>query len=99
MRIYKVKAVQAHYVPPSVYYPDLDFDEDDNLVIDGLLDPGLQNHPEVVEHGDTEGFEGSSNLPDGATAQNNYKPGKMYRCKFCKARVTEDDLDIHECDE
>jgi hypothetical protein len=98
MRIYKVKTVQAHYVPPSVYYPDLEFDEDDNLVIDNLLDPSLHNNPEVVEHGDAEGFEGSSNLPDGATAQNNYREIKMYRCKFCRARVSEGDLDIHDCD-
>jgi hypothetical protein len=35
----------------------------------------------------------------GATAQNNFKPLKWYRCYECHGRVREDELEQHECEE
>lgn len=99
MRVTNHRAVQAHYTPSKVYYPDLDWDEDDNLDIMGLLDAGVTQEPEIITEYESEAAEDGANIPLGATAQNSFTEVKMFRCKYCSARVREDDLDFHNCEE
>jgi hypothetical protein len=90
MRITKVDAVQVHYVPTRAYPPrSLDSFED-------LVD--IYNDTRVVVDYEHEDDEGSSKLDPGATAQNNYKPVKYYRCRRCDERVSEYELDEHVCE-
>lgn len=99
MRITKHQAVQAHYVPSKVYYPNLDWDEDDNLDIMGLLDAHVTREPEINIDYESEAAEDGANMPIGATAQNNYTEVKMFRCRDCSARVRKDDLEFHVCED
>jgi hypothetical protein len=55
--------------------------------------------PEIVTEYDSEEDEGGANFPLGATAQNNYRPEKVYRCRHCNSRVIESELDLHVCEE
>lgn len=54
--------------------------------------------PEIITDYMSEDDEGHSSLPDGATAQNNYRAPKYYRCKTCYARLEEQELDDHDCE-
>lgn len=55
--------------------------------------------PEIVtdympeQNADGYGFE------PGATAQNNFRPEKYYRCRHCDFRLQAHELDDHECDD
>ena len=61
-------------------------------------DANIAAQPEiVVDYQPEEGY-GNTDFPDGATAQNNFRPVKYYRCKDCLARVSEHDLDAHDCE-
>lgn len=88
MRITRVQAIQAHPVPASVQAPR------------GPFPPELFREPEVVYDTSSGGDdEGGTNFEPGATAQNNYKPPKYYRCKYCNARVADFEIPTHECGE
>ena len=99
MRITKHQAIQAHYVPSHVYYPDLEFDDDDNLDVLSILDAGVTREPEINTEYESEAAEDGANVPVGGTAQNNYTEVRLFRCKACSARVKEFDLDFHECED
>lgn len=87
MRLIRVKAVQAHPVPKYVHEPYGPFPED------------LFEEPEIVYDYTSEEDEGTTSLLPGATAQNNYRPEKAFRCKHCHARVLESEIETHTCGE
>lgn len=87
MKITRVKAVQVHPVPDRVHEPR------------GPFPDHLFDEPEMVSDYDPEQDEGGSNFQLGATAQNNYKAVRHYRCKNCHARVNQSDLETHFCEE
>lgn len=99
MKVTRVQAVQVHYVPNMVYQPDLDFDDDDNLIITGLLDSSVTKEPEIVYEYESEYDEAGGNVPIGGTAQNNFSEVKTYVCKYCHARVKGVDIESHECED
>lgn len=86
MKITRVAAVQVHPVPKRVHEPRGPFPEH---IFD---EPEINNEypPEASENGD--------DFELGATAQNNYKPVKYYRCKSCRERVSADVVDNHACE-
>ena len=55
--------------------------------------------PDIVYDYQPENAEDGSEFESGATAQNNFKPGKRYRCRHCLASVMSHELDSHECGE
>lgn len=87
MRVIRVDAVQAHPVPKHAYYPP-----------SNVFSRDVTADPEIVYDYQSEDDEGTSSLGAGATAQNNYKAPKYYRCRTCSARVTEDEISSHECE-
>ena len=87
MRIFKVNAIQAHPVPNRVRPARGPFPDE------------LFEEPEIVDDYFPELDEDGSEIALGATAQNNYKPVKYYRCKVCDERVSEYELGDHECEE
>ena len=87
MKITRVKAVQAHPVPAVVYEPK------------GPFPAHIFEEPEIVTEYEIEADEHGENFEPGATAQNNYKPVKYYRCKACWERVSERELSSHDCED
>lgn len=84
MRIKTIQTFQGHPVPSKVTPPR------------GPFPPELLRGPEIVT--DYEPDDGYPYEP-GATAQNNYKPPRWYRCNTCQELVTEDELASHTCPE
>lgn len=87
MKITRVQAVQAHPVPKRVHEPR------------GPFPDHLFDEPEIVDRYPVEQDENGGEYALGATAQNNYKPVKYYRCKTCDARVSGTHLEAHVCEE
>jgi hypothetical protein len=87
MKITRVQAIQAHPVPKRVYEPRGPFPEH------------IFDEPEIVDEYQVEQDENGTEYDLGATAQNNYRPVKHYRCKSCDAKVTAIQLDSHVCEE
>mgnify|MGYP000187321295 CR=1 FL=1 len=87
MKIVRVQAVQAHEVPKRVYEPR------------GPFPAEIFDEPEIVYDYQSEDDEGGSSLPEGATAQNNFKPIKYYRCVYCHTRVADYEIDEHDCED
>lgn len=86
MKITRINAVQAHPVPKRVHEPR------------GPFPDNLFDEPEIVTSYSVENDEHGENFEPGATAQNNYRPPKFYRCKSCKAKVSEVELSAHDCE-
>lgn len=55
--------------------------------------------PQIVVDYEPEYPQDGSNFEPGATAQNNFRPEKHYRCRHCEARLLEHELDEHECED
>lgn len=87
MRITRVRAVQAHPVPERVHEPL------------GPFPDHIFDEPEIVSEYASEDDEAGINFEPGATAQNNYKPTKYYRCRTCHVRVSDKEVDAHTCEE
>lgn len=87
MKVTRVKAIQAHPVPDRVHEPR------------GPFPDHLFDEPEVQSEYESEYDEAGVNFEPGATAQNNYRPVKYYRCRNCHARVSQLNLDTHTCEE
>jgi hypothetical protein len=87
VKITRVQAIQAHPVPSRVYEPRGPFPEH------------LFDEPEINSDYLSEDDEAGAGFEPGATAQNNYKPVKHYRCKGCRLRLTAVELDTHICEE
>jgi hypothetical protein len=87
MKIVRVQAVQAHPVPKRVHEPY------------GPFPVELFDEPEIIYDYASEDDDGSSSLEPGATAQNNYRPARYFRCRHCDLRVTEEEIEAHICGE
>lgn len=74
----------------SAELSDLDVWEDD-------AHPAAQ--PEIVTDYAPEQNEDGWGFEPGATAQNNFKPEKRYRCRHCGTLVLENQIDYHECED
>jgi hypothetical protein len=87
MRVERINAVQAHYVPNRIVSPR------------GPFPPELFVEPEIVDNylpafnEDGQGFE------PGSTAQNNFQPPRWLRCGDCYERVLETETEEHICEE
>lgn len=55
--------------------------------------------PEIVYEYAQEQGEDGSDYDLGATAQNDFKPQRFFRCRHCMARVLEHEIEEHECGE
>lgn len=88
-RIQRVPTKQGHYVPARAHAPNGPFPAE-----------LYSSQPVVTDYIPIES--GGPELPEGATAQNNYKPPKpkrWFRCSDCDELLPESALDAHECDE
>ena len=86
MRTRTVQAEQAHYVPPAPHLPHGPFPQE------------LYVREPIVYDNEPEPDGGGPVIPEGATAQNDYRPLKWYRCRFCLETVREDELEAHRCE-
>lgn len=87
MRVFNYKAVQVHPVPTQLTAPKGPFPRE------------MFAEPEIIyDYAPADDVDGS-NLPLGATAQNNYKPVQVLRCGDCLARVLETETELHMCEE
>lgn len=86
MRVTRKPAIQVHPVPSSVQAPR------------GPFPPELFREPEIITDYFSENSEDGSNLPLGATAQNNFKPERWLRCSVCLSRVLSTETEKHVCD-
>ena len=85
--IRQVQTFQGHPVPAYAHNPRGPFSPE--LFVKGPVNYEYdQAYPEDGE-----------DFALGATAQNNFKPLKWYRCVDCSERVREDELEQHECEE
>jgi hypothetical protein len=87
MRIIRHQAPQGHPVPNRVHAPQGPFPDE------------LFDDPEIIYDYAPEAAEDGAGFESGATAQNNFTPVKHYVCKHCGARVTEDQIESHVCEE
>jgi hypothetical protein len=55
--------------------------------------------PEIITDYAPEQNEDGWGFEPGATAQNNFRPERRYRCRHCRTLVLENQIDYHECDE
>lgn len=86
MRVIKHQAKQIHPVPDRLVEPKGPFPRE------------LFSEPEIVY--DTPAYsEDGSDMPLGATAQNNYHPPKYLRCSECLVRVLESETANHVCED
>lgn len=116
MRVYHVKAVQAHYVPKSAHAPRGPFPPEMQgynpgyapMDDDGTFDlPSADRYeeqasqaaqPDIVYDYAPEDAEDGEGFAPGATAQNNFSPAVIYRCRYCQARVSAEEREFHDCD-
>lgn len=81
MRIERVVTKQGHPVPKSAHSPK------------GPFPSELFVEPKVIT--DYESFD--TEIPRGATAQNNFKSPRMFRCSYCTVVVLEHEMPNHTC--
>lgn len=87
MHIQRIKTKQGHPVPKTAGYAK------------GPFPPELFEQPEVISDYTPQPDGGSEEIPLGATAQNNFKPVRWFRCKTCKDIIPESQLGNHSCEE
>lgn len=87
MKIYKEQAKQAHPVPSRVMSPRGPFPEH------------LFYEPEIVDDYTPAMAEDGSELPMGATAQNNFQAIKWLYCSSCYEKVKATETESHVCEE
>ena len=86
-RIIQVPVFQGHPVPDRPHAPR------------GPFPPELLRRPERAADVEPQPDGGGESLPMGATAQNNYRPVRWFRCRDCSEVLAEADLDDHTCEE
>ena len=82
MRVTRVITKQGHPVPSSAHSPK------------GPFPPELFAAPEII----TEYTSFDDDNPIGATAQNNFKSPKMFRCNECSMVIFEHEMPDHVCE-
>ncbi len=84
MRIRRIDTFQGHYVPDKAYRPGSIFAPEVTY-----QEPVLVDYPTEQE--------GLESYPVGATAQNQMKGVRYFRCNLCQTVISEYELDGHEC--
>jgi hypothetical protein len=84
-RIQKIATKQGHPTPRSLGYAK------------GPFPPELYTSPPVVEDYEPETGNGGPEIPDGGTAQNNFRELLWYKCRSCEEIVSERELESHIC--
>lgn len=87
MKVERIQAKQAHWVPDAAHAPR------------GPFDPALFQHEPVIWDYTPQAENGGVEEPEGGTAQNNYRPPKYFRCKDCTAVIMEKEIPTHDCDD
>lgn len=82
MAIERIQTKQGHPVPQS------------SQAARGPFPPEIFMRPQVVHEYARPGDE----ILEGATAQNNFKPPKVFKCRDCEALVMEYDIPTHVCE-
>jgi len=83
MTIERIETKQGHPVPRS------------SQAAKGPFPPEIFMRPEVVH----EYFRpGQDDVVEGATAQNNFNPPKVFKCRDCSALVLEHEIPTHMCE-
>jgi hypothetical protein len=83
MSIERVETKQGHPVPKSSHGAR------------GPFPPEIFFRPEVISNYARPGDE----ILEGATAQNNFNPPKVFKCRDCSMLVLEHEIPDHECQE
>lgn len=83
MAIERIPTKQGHPIPQS------------SQAAKGPFPPEIFFRPDVIHEYARPGDE----IVEGATAQNNFKPPKIFKCRDCEALVYEVDIPTHECEE
>lgn len=86
MRIQRIKTLQVHPVPSHEVSPSGPFPQE------------LFDDPEVVVDFTQAETDDGSDLPIGATSQNNYQAPRRLVCAHCEARVWEHRTGDHVCE-
>ena len=86
MYIQRIKTKQGHPVPKTAGYAK------------GPFPPELFEQPEVISNYTPQPDSGDEEIPLGATAQNNFKGIRWFRCKTCRDIVPESKLGNHSCE-
>jgi hypothetical protein len=87
MRIERIVTKQGHAVPEAAYAPR------------GPFPAELFTAKPVITDYVAQSDSGGPELPEGATAQNNYREVRWFRCRDCFGTVRENELDSHNCDD
>ena len=87
MRITTHQTYQGHPVPKHVYYPDDETPFDYDVTAESEI-----NYDYASESPDD-----GSNFAEGATAQNDFKPERLFRCKKCLIKLVESEIKLHIC--
>lgn len=82
MRIQRVITKQGHPVPQTAHNPK------------GPFPPELFKATEIV----TDYIPFDDDMPQGATAQNNFTEPKLFKCKYCSEYVYEHQIPDHVCE-
>jgi hypothetical protein len=82
MRIQRIATKQGHPVPKNAGYAQ------------GPFPPELFQTPEVI----TDYLPFDQDLPEGATAQNNFTEPRKFRCKYCGVTVLMNQMGDHICE-
>jgi len=82
VRVERIVTKQGHPVPKTAGYAK------------GPFPPELYQRPEVVT--DYEPFD--QDMPEGGTAQNNFKEPKVFRCSICEEYMYEHKTLDHICE-
>jgi len=83
-RITRIQTKQGHPLPTVGGYV-------------GPFSPELYRTPPVVEEYEQISGNGGPEIPEGGTAQNNFRPLKWYKCRLCEEYVNERELSEHVC--
>jgi len=87
MRIERIKTKQGHPVPKQATHPK------------GPFPPELMQRPQVISDYVPQPDGGEEEFPLGATAQNNFKAVRWFKCKKCSEIISEQKLPSHSCED
>lgn len=87
MRIERIITKQGHPVPDTAHAPR------------GPFPPELFETMPVVTDYVPQPDSGDTEIPIGATAQNNFQAIKWFRCKLCTLTMNEHEVNDHDCEE
>ena len=87
MRITRIPTKQGHPFPSQRMEPR------------GPFPPELFREPEIIVDYDSQPDGGGDPIPEGSTAQNNFRELRWFRCRLCQEVLIESALDDHICED